>query len=73
LNFSSFIIYDLLFVIYMQEERLLKKLTQKARVRRQQKRRVSPASGTTSREIKRQELAMKRRKINVKVSVRIKK
>jgi len=55
-----------------QEEHLRQKIEQKTRVRKQQKRKISDQSGTVSRELKRQELASKRKKGGTKVSVRIK-
>jgi len=51
---------------------LRQKIEQKTRVRKQQKRKISDQSGTVSRELKRQELASKRKKGGTKVSVRIK-
>jgi len=51
-------------------EQLENSVLNKTRVRKQNKRLVSAKTGTLSRELKKQEIAMKRKKIGVRVRVK---
>jgi len=51
------------------EEHFNKKIAGKSRVRKQQKKKVSQSSGTLSQQVKRGEIAVKRKKKSVKVKI----